>query len=231
MDPFLLSALISGAGQIFGGLFQSNAADKATKAQTSGNDKALALQKEIFESNKTTTQPWIDAGKQALDSLVNKTMSGEFDLSGYGMDHLVEDPGYQFRLAEGEKALNRAASARGKFLGGDQLKALTDYNQESASQEFDNAFARKTQERNAEYGRLQDINSAGLTAAGQRAGVASNYAANAGNIIQNTGQAQAQGAINQGNAWSGVATGIPKVANNAIENYMLYDRLAAAGVG
>ncbi len=48
------------------------------------------------------------------------------------------DPGYQFRLQQGEEAINRSAAARGGRLGGATLKALSEYNQGLASQEFGN---------------------------------------------------------------------------------------------
>ena len=55
------------------------------------------------------------------------------------------DPGYQFRLSEGSKALERAAAARGSLQGGGTLKALTRYSQGEASQEYQNAFNRSLQ--------------------------------------------------------------------------------------
>src|SRR3990167_9690943 len=54
-----------------------------------------------------------------------------------------QDPGYQFRLQQGEQALGRSAAARGGRLGGAQLKALADYGQGMASQEFGNFAARR----------------------------------------------------------------------------------------
>jgi hypothetical protein len=46
------------------------------------------------------------------------------------------DPGYQFRLQQGEQAINRAASARGGRYGGETLRALQEHGQNLASQEF-----------------------------------------------------------------------------------------------
>jgi hypothetical protein len=58
-----------------------------------------------------------------------------------------EDPGYQFRLAEGQKALERSAAARGGLNSGGTLKALARYSQGVASDEFQRSFERFQAER------------------------------------------------------------------------------------
>lgn len=229
--PMLLSAGIGLAGQLFSASSQASAQDKALAAQTASTDKQLALSKEIFESNKAGAQPWVDAGKEALTTLTGKIKSGEFDMSKYGMDDLVQDPGYQFRLEQGSRALDRTASARGNFLSGDQLKGLTDYNQESASQEFGNAFDRTMRAKQLDYNTLNDQSQQGLGAQNALAGQSTQFAANQNNILQRQASATGTAAVNTGNAWADAATGSAKVGNNAIENYMLYDRLAKLGVG
>lgn len=55
---------------------------------------------------------------------------------------VTQDPGYQFRLAQGEKALQNSAAANGTLMSGGFAKALTDYAQGDASQEYQNAFNR-----------------------------------------------------------------------------------------
>jgi hypothetical protein len=49
---------------------------------------------------------------------------------------MENDPGYQFRLQQGEEAINRSAAARGGRLGGATLKALAGYNSGMAAQEY-----------------------------------------------------------------------------------------------
>lgn len=53
-----------------------------------------------------------------------------------------QDPGYAFRLKEGQRALENSAAARGTLLTGATAKALANYGQEAASQEYGNAFGR-----------------------------------------------------------------------------------------
>lgn len=55
---------------------------------------------------------------------------------------MQQDPGYQFRLQEGQRALDMSAAARGTLRGGAQLKALQGYGQQLGSQEYQNAYNR-----------------------------------------------------------------------------------------
>lgn len=76
-------------------------------------------------------------------------LSQEFQFDTYTPDRfsytgqdLYNDPSYQFRLQQGQKALDRQGAAAGRFLSGRQLQATSDYNQGAASQEFQNAYQR-----------------------------------------------------------------------------------------
>ncbi|MBA3578920.1 MAG: hypothetical protein H0W42_02945 [Gemmatimonadaceae bacterium] len=61
-----------------------------------------------------------------------------------GAAGMYADPGYQFRLDEGRKALEASKAGSGKFASGETLRALTDYGQGMASQEYGNVFNRAT---------------------------------------------------------------------------------------
>jgi hypothetical protein len=59
------------------------------------------------------------------------------------MEGFEGSPGYQFRLGEGLKALERSAASRGTLLTGGTLKGLERYGQNLASQEYANEYARR----------------------------------------------------------------------------------------
>ena len=63
------------------------------------------------------------------------------------------DPGYDFRLREGQKALERSAAAKGTLLNGGTLKSLNDYSQNVASAEYGNIYNRKYGEYTDTYNR------------------------------------------------------------------------------
>jgi hypothetical protein len=63
------------------------------------------------------------------------------------------DPGYLFRLSEGQKVLENSAAARGGLLSGQTGKALQQYGQNFASNEFGNIYDRYRGLIDAGYGR------------------------------------------------------------------------------
>lgn len=60
-----------------------------------------------------------------------------------GADVLADDPGYSFRVGQGERALMQNRAAAGVAHTGGTLKDLLNYGQNAASQEFDNAVNRR----------------------------------------------------------------------------------------
>lgn len=57
-------------------------------------------------------------------------------------DEALNDPGYKFRLGQGQQVLENSASARGLLNSGGTLKDILDYGQNAASQEYQNVFNR-----------------------------------------------------------------------------------------
>jgi PPE-repeat protein len=110
------------------------------------------------------------------------------------------DPGYAFRLSEGQKALERSAAARGGLLSGSMLKGAQRFGQEMGSQEYMNAFNRAQAQLGTRLGTLGSLYGAGQASAQQIAGQAGQMGANVGNLMTQAGQARASGYIGQANA-------------------------------
>jgi hypothetical protein len=100
-------------------------------------------------------------------------------------------PSYAFRMGQGTQALERSAAARGRLFSGATGRALTEYGQNFASQEFENDFRR-----------LGSLSGAGDSAQGVTINAGQNYANQAGNAMQNAGNARASGYLAQGQASS-----------------------------
>lgn len=66
--------------------------------------------------------------------------------TGFSYEDMVGDPGYQHRLAEGEKAIRRQANASSGVHSGATLKAIQAYGQNLASEEFAAARNRMIQD-------------------------------------------------------------------------------------
>jgi hypothetical protein len=176
------SFIIPAAISLYTSNEQSNAAQEAAGAAGAASDRATALQQRMYEEGVKRQKPFYDVGVNALPELVKASKYTPF-----GMQQFQQDPGYAFRLKEGQQALDRQAAARGGLISGGALKAAQRYGQEMGSQEYTNAFNRYQAERQARLGPLQSLTGMGQTTAGQT------MAGNVGNIY-------AQQGVNQGNA-------------------------------
>jgi hypothetical protein len=187
------------AGAMVGtALIGANASSKAAKAQAGAANRAADLQQQQFERQVELQAPFREAGVRALPELEAASRYTPF-----GMSQFQADPGYAFRLSEGQKALDRSAAARGGLISGGALKAATRFGQEMGSQEYTNAFNRYQTERNARLNPLQSLAGMSQTATNQLGAAGQNYATAAGNALGAAGQAQASGYIGTANAISG----------------------------
>jgi hypothetical protein len=212
--------IVPAAINLFMGDQQSDAAQQAASTAGAASDRAaqlqretakeqLALQQRMYEEGIKRQQPFYNAGTNALAQMqaqYNK-MPDVFT----GKVNLGEDPGYAFRLKEGQKALDRQAAARGGLISGGALKAATRYGQEMGSQEYGNAYNRALTSYNAGvnreatgYNRLASMAGVGQTSANTIGTAGQNYAGSsaniAGNMAANVGNIYAQQGVNQGNA-------------------------------
>lgn len=168
---------------------------------------------------------WNTQQQQAGIDAQNDPQYGSL-LRRFTMDDYLEDPGYQFRMQQGEQAINRAAAAAGRYDSGRALKDLTEFNSGLASQEFGNAYNRWNLDQTNIYNRLSGLAGTGQQTATQLANLGSNMASNIGNLTVaggnamasnylNAGNAGAAGIIGQANAWSNALGG----ATNALSQY------------
>jgi hypothetical protein len=167
----------------------------------------------MFNKQTELQQPYQAAGVNALNKL-----QGLADYKLFGMDSFTKDPGYGFRLAEGQKALDRQAAARGGLISGGALKAAQRYGQEMGSQEYTNAFNRYQTERSAMLNPLQSLAGVGQSAANTIGNAGANFATNAGNLMTSAGSARASGYVGGANALTG---GLNQYLNYTQGNNML----------
>ena len=123
--------------------------------------------------------------------LTVNTASPEFGKYGkaFSETNWQQDPGYAFRLSEGQKALERSAARRGGLISGAALKAATRYGQDMGSQEYQNAFNRYYNERNQMLNPLQSLAGVGQTTAQQLGSAGQQYGQNVGNALIDQGYA------------------------------------------
>jgi len=206
----IATAIIGGA--VVGGVATAYAGKKAASAQEAAAAQASNTQLQMYYASREDLAPWTEAGQNALAQYQERAEAGP------GV--FEESPGYQFRMGEGVKALERGAAARGGLLSGRQQKALTRFGQDYASNEYQNFL-------NQYYQGLQPtqwLAGTGQSAAAQQGAWGQQTGAN---IAQNqlaAGQAQAGGYINQANALTGAMGG-------GLQNYLLWKAYTGGGGG
>lgn len=196
MGSLIASGLGSAAASLFGGKGQSKAEKKA--------GEYAYLQ---YLQQRKDLKPWMQAGTQNLQTLQDLMKSGYFERP-YEMQ---EDPGYQFRLQQGEQAINRGAAARGDFFSGRAGKELSRFGQGLAAQEYGAGYGRYRGELADRYGRLSGISEAGRSAAGGL-GQAGMQAA------QMQGQGGMYGAQSKASGYAGMANAL----TGGLQDYLTY---------
>jgi len=92
-------------------------------------------------------QPYSEFGQQALSPLSAllfgknyDSKTGEFSNIGEEerMSNFLQSPGYQFRLSEGMRSIEKSQAARGNLLSGGAMKELGSFSQGLASDEYGN---------------------------------------------------------------------------------------------
>lgn len=130
----------------------------------------------------------------------------------FGMDQFQADPGYAFRQAEGMKALERSAAARGGLMSGSALKGIQRFGQDLASQEYTNAFNRYQVERAARLNPLQSLMGSGQSSANTLTSAAGQYGQTSAQNAYNAGAARASGYVGSANAMTSALGNIGQMA-------------------
>jgi len=208
-------------------LISSRAASKAASAQAAAADRTSEVQRDIFERQVELSKPYREAGELALNKLI--PLATEY--TPFTREQFEADPGYNFRLSEGLKALERSSAAGGNLLSGSTLKGIVRYGQGTASQEFQNAFNRAQIERQARMNPLQSLAGVGQTATQQLSQQAGQLGSNMAEAIGAAGQARASGYMGTANAIGGGLNQYLNYSQNQAQNQLLQQALARRGGG
>ena len=142
---------------------QTAAADRSAEMQLQAARESNALQKEMFEKNQANLQPYLETGGVAntkLRELLNlgypeygKTFQGpQFKQPGaFDPSKVQFDPGFQYRMDQSTKAIERFAAKSGTFLSGGTGMKLIRNAQDMTSQEYGAAYGRASGQQQVDY--------------------------------------------------------------------------------
>ena len=246
------------AAPLAGALLGSSAIKNAAGSQLDAANNATKVLQDQFNTTRTDLAPWREAGVNALNQLTAGTApGGEFTQTFTAPTYTAptfnfqEDPGYQFRLAEGEKAIARAAAARRMNNSGATYKDLLRFGQNTASDEFDrafnrfdtnrkfdynqyvtdstNAYNRFTNDQNTKYNRLAGIAGTGQTATNSLVNAGQTNASNIANNITGAGNVNAGATIAGVNALTGgIGTALKSYNDSQLLDFLKTQSLAAS---
>lgn len=168
-------------GGIANGLIGNNAANDALKAQKDAAEKALALQKYMYDTTRGDQATYRQTGEVGAARMRNLLA----DPSG-----IQKDPSYAWGLTQGQKSIDQSAASRGGLYSGATLKALQRYGQDYGNTKLNDAYTRY-----GDAARLGEAATANVGAAG------SNYANNASKIGVNQGDNSAEASLYGANIW------------------------------
>jgi hypothetical protein len=144
-NPLGAAAGAAAGSSLGAGFEQSQQAKKQAKNQKSLGEQQLALSKDIADKTQQVGQqaaqqfnPFVEAGNAALQERQALLGLGTPEAQQQAQQSLFNTPGFQFQQQVGEKAVNRAAAARGRLNSGRTLLQLRDFNTQLASNAFNN---------------------------------------------------------------------------------------------
>lgn len=126
--------------------------------------------------------------RESAEQFAAQTPTGGTQYQGIDMS-----PGARFALEQGRDTMESGASARGSLYSGATLSGLEELRMGMAAQDREN-----------QLNRLAGLTDMGQGAAGMQASAGNAFANMASTSLANMGNAQAAGAIGQGNAFSGM---------------------------
>jgi hypothetical protein len=219
-DPIsaTVGAAVVGAGaSLIGGSQQAKASKDAAKSQAKATKATIKQQERALERQIGLQEPFRQTGVNALADYGTASQYTPF-----GMAQFQADPGYQFRMSEGLKALERSAASRGILQSGGTLKDITRFGQDAASQEYQNAFQRYLTERQAKLQPLEYRIGLGQAAASGQAANVGSTATNVGGLMTSLGDIRAAGTMGQANAYNNMLSNISGLATQGANAYGQY---------
>lgn len=178
---------------------------QATRAQTAADQAAIDEMRRQFDITQANLKPWLDDGTRAIGQMN--------DPNGY-----TDSPGYEFRKRGGSQMVQGSAAASGGLYSGNTLKALTQYGDNLAADEYNNW-----------WNRLASRAGIGQTTATNLGQIGGNTSRDISSLLSNAGASRASGIRG---AYGAVGSGLGAVAGGLdtyfanqrkINPYSIYD--------
>ena len=153
-----------------------------------GKKKEDMSQAELYALSKLGEPPKISSLEEIQQQISSQGgLKDGKDGANKAFESFRDSTGYQFRLNQGTRSVERSAAARGLLNSGAALKAVSDYGQNTASNEFGNYF-----------NQLATMAGIGERATGQQLQAGQYFANQQSQNMINAGNLRASGYLQQG---------------------------------
>lgn len=173
------AAVGAGVATVGSALIGSDASRRASNQQTDASNRSSDLQQQQYEQTRTDNVPLLDARNNALSQI-------QALLANPG--GITKDPGYQFGMDQGTRAINSGAASRGMTYSGAAGKALARYGSDYAGTKLDQT-----------YNRLSNLAGLGQVGANNNQQAGMNYANNVGSNMMGAANVNAAAGMSNAN--------------------------------
>jgi hypothetical protein len=214
----VLGAGLLGAGAtMYGANKAANAQEKAANQAAAVQREAMDYQKANYERSRGDLGGFIENGTGASNLLAEayglkgKTALGQSSLAAF-----QNSPDYQWALKGGSEALDNSAAAKGGVLGGNQIRAQTEYGQGLATQNLQSYFQR-----------LSGMSGQGIQAGGILGQIGSGTGAQVGASANNIGNSTMAAGTAEA---SGILGGV-KGFQSGLSSLSLFNQMSKSSYG
>lgn len=203
-------AAVAGAALGVGGalIASSNTADatkSAAQTQANASKDATAVEQAQFNKTQANLAPFVGAGTNALTQLQQLPGAPAFAPPTFGAG-FQQSPGYNFQMQQGIGAIQNSAAAHGGVVSGNTLKALNQFGQGVANQDYYNYgntqqanylndYAAQAQQQQQRFNNLQTIAGSGQNAAAGLGALGASTASQIGGNIQGAANANSAATV------------------------------------
>lgn len=239
-----VAGVAGAAGSIYGAKEQSSAARKAASTEAQAMMRGQDIRRDMFEKQLELQEPYREAGYEALPQYQALAMGEEQPpatemmgpeqadvynrMAQQTQQPLEESPYYQWRLGEGEEAINQAMAARGIQSSRPAINALADQRRALSGEMTQRRYNRMGQQYNMLQGarqnrmnQLSNLMNVGQGAAARGSQAAGQFGSQAANLQAQAGQARAQGQMRQGNIQANMYSNLGSMPMNAMSTYFM----------
>ena len=224
----MASALVGAAGSYFAAKESASAARAAAAAQERIARENIAFQKDMYNQNVERMDPWVQYGSEQRNALAElmPSLTSRYDMAKY-----QAGPEYQNIMAQTDrerKALEAKSSASGMYGSGTMANQLQSNAAYLGQQGYQQGLQNYEGQNRSIYDMLNTGSNVGLLAAGQQGTYGTQLGNQVGQSMSNIGNAQAQSAIGQGQAWGGMSQNLGNIGMNYLAQRDQYNQLSKA---